>query len=335
MTRPLTTQPSSAPDAEADHSGRAIAWHRPLLWLSFAMAVLAAVCLVGLFTDARIVTGAPIWAKPLKFAMSICVYALTLSWLIGLLKRRQRLAWWAGTVAAVFLLVEIVIIVGAVIAGTTSHFNASTPFHAAMWSVMAVSIVIVWAAALPLAAILFRQDLGDGARSLAVRAGFVVALVGMALAFLMTSPTAQQLSDFQGIAGAHTVGIPDGGPGIPLLGWSTVAGDLRVPHFIGMHALQIIPLAVLALELLARRVLALRRPTTRRGIIRVIIVLYVGVLAVVTGQALSGESIVRPSPLVAAITFGLLVGAAVAITIVLARARTSDSRAITEEHEGR
>jgi len=264
------------------------------------------------------VTGAPLWAKPLKFSISILVYALTLAWLLGLLRRWRRVGWWAGTVTAVFLGVEMVIIVGAAIAGTTSHFNVSTPFAAALWDTMALSIVIVWSAAVPVAVLLFHADLGDPARSLAIRAGLLITLAGMALAFLMTGPTAAQLADFRGIAGAHTVGMPDGGPGLPLLGWSTVAGDLRAPHFIGIHALQVLPLCALLLELAARRVPALRPPGTRLGIVIVGVALYVGVLVLPTLQALAGQSIVRPDPTIAATATALGVVAAIAVGVVIA-----------------
>ena len=72
----------------------------------------------------------------------------------------------------------------------------------------------------------------------------------------MTRPTGEQLAEAKAtsrlaIAGAHTVGGPDGGPGLPVTGWSRQHGDLRVPHFVGLHAMQLLP--IVPLVLLRRR----------------------------------------------------------------------------------
>jgi hypothetical protein len=300
-----------------------ITWHRPLLWLAASMAVLAVAITVASFIDPRVVTGAEVWLKPLKFALSIGIYALTLSWLIGQLGRLRRLASIAGTVSVVGLAIEMIIIVGVAATGQTSHFNVSTPFHAALWSIMAVSIVMVWIMTFVVAIALFRNPFGDAARTFSIRAGAIVALVGMGLAFLMTGPTAAQLDDFQGIAGAHTVGVADGGPGLFLLGWSTVAGDLRIPHFVGMHALQALPILVLLLELLGRHVPAFADPRRRLRLVQIAAVTYALALADLTAQALAGQSIVRPAgPVFVA---GILIAACaiVAGVIVTVMRRTS------------
>jgi hypothetical protein len=300
---------------------------RPLFWLAAAMAMLAVVCTVGLLVDPRMLDGAPLWAKPLKFSLSVLIYSVTLSWLIGLVRRGRRVVGVAVTVAAIFLTVELVIIAGVAAMGGRSHFNVSTPLATTLWSIMATSIVLVWLATLVVAGVLFRAQLGDRARTLAIRAGLVLALIGMALGFLMTSPTAQQLDDFQGIAGAHTVGVPDGGAGLFLLGWSTEAGDLRIPHFVGMHALQLIPLAALVLELAARRVAVLREPAVRARLMWVAIGLYAGVLVLLTAQALAGQSIVRPDGPVLVAGIALFSTAFVAAGLLVAAAARSDAAA--------
>jgi hypothetical protein len=298
-----------------------IVLHKPLLWLAIAMIALSIVAAIGFIFDPRETLGAPLWAKPLKFGLSITLYSLTLAWLIGMLKRHQRLAWWLGTISATFLAVEIVIIAGAAAIGTTSHFNVTTPVSTTLWSIMGTSIVVVWAAAILTAALLWRHRIPHPARALAIKSGLIIGIIGMGLAFLMTSPTAQQLSDFQGIAGAHTVGLPDGGVGLPLVGWSTEAGDLRIPHFVGMHALQLLPLSALLLELLARRARPLRSPLVRRRIVAVLVTLYAAITGVLTAQALMGQSIVRPDATVIAVTSVLFAAAASAIAIVVVTQR--------------
>ncbi len=272
----------------------------------------------GVLLDPREVTNAGVWLKPLKFSLSIGIYSLTLAWLIGRLPSGAlaTIAKIAGTIAATGLAIEMVIIDGFALVGETSHFNLSTPFHAAMWHTMAASIVVVWVMTFVVAALLFRAPLGDAARTLAIRAGALIALAGMALAFLMTGPKAGQIGDHPGVVGAHTVGLADGGAGLPLLGWSTVAGDLRVPHFVGMHALQALPLFVLLLELLAWKLPALRDARRRSRLVLLASATFASTLVLLTAQALIGQSIVAPSGTI--LTSGIiLAGAAVTATIVI------------------
>lgn len=290
----------------------AVRWHRPLLGLAAVMAVLAVVSVVGLLVDPRTLLGAPVWAKPLKFALSTAIYAVTWSWLIGQLTRFTRAARVAGTLSVILLAIELAIITGDAALGLQSHFNVSNPVAATLWGVMAISISALWGATFLVSVLLFRNRLGDSARTLAIRAGALIALVGMALAFLMTAPTAGQLSNFEGIAGAHTVGIADGGPGLPILGWSTVAGDLRIPHFVGMHALQVLVIVAIVLELLARRIPLLRPAVVRTRIVGIATGTYSALLAVLTWQALRGQSIVHPDSATATVT------GAIAVLMVLA-----------------
>ena len=223
--------------------------------------------------------------KPLKFALSIGIYWLTLSWLIGRFpsgSRTARIAGVAGTISAAGLMSELGIINGFALGGETSHFNASTPFHEAMWHTMAGSIMVVWVMTFLVAALLSRAQLGDPARSLAIPAGAILALAGMALAFLMTGHQDDQFSDYQAVAGAHTVGLADGGPGLPLLGWSTIGGDLRIPHFVGMRALQVLPLFVLLLEVLAWKIPALRDADRRFRLVLLAVGTFASTVALLT-----------------------------------------------------
>ncbi|MGW7366173.1 hypothetical protein ACWGI8_22725 [Streptomyces sp. NPDC054841] len=278
-------------------------WHRPLVAFSASMALLAVVSAVGLVVDDRVLVGAPIWAKPFKFAVSFVAYALTFAWMLSLLARARpslrRPGWWAGTVVVAASAVEMVIITAQVVRGKRSHFNHETPFDGLLYDTMALTVVVLWVAGLVIALLLFRARIADRATTWAIRLGAVLAVAGAALGALMTQPTPEQeaAADGSGVAtvvGAHSVGVPDGGPGMPLTGWSATGGDLRIPHFVGMHALQVIPLFLLLLVALAPRFTRLRDERVRLRLVLTVSAVHAAVLALVTWQALRGEPLVHP-----------------------------------------
>lgn len=273
-------------------------WHRPLVLFAASMAVMAVVAAVGILVDDRVLAGAPIWAKPFKFALSFVVYALGVAWLLTLLTRGRRLGRCAGTVVALACAGEMVIITGQVIRGKRSHFNHATPFDSMLYDAMAVTVVVLWTGTLVIALLLLRSRIADRASGWAVRSGVLIALAGAAMGFLMSQPSAGQRAagglDTADVVGAHAVGVPDGGPSMPLTGWSTTGGDLRVPHFIGMHALQVLPLFLIALVLLAPRFARLRDPRVRLRLVRTASGAYAAVVALVTWQALRGQPLVHP-----------------------------------------
>ena len=237
---------------------RSWALNAPLTLLGILMGGTLLAALVGLVVDPRVITGAPAWLKPAKFAISVAVYSFTFVYLLQFVRGRRWLVAFAANVTALALLVEVAILVGQVIRGTTSHFNYSTPLDATLFQIMGGFIIPMWTMALILGVLLLFQRMPDPVWAWALRLSVLLALVGMGVAFLMTSPTAAQLAEAQAgkellIIGAHTVGAADGGPGLPFLGWSTVAGDLRVPHFFGLHALQVMLILGLLLTLPAAR----------------------------------------------------------------------------------
>ncbi len=277
---------------------RSVGWHRPLMIYSAAMVVVAVVAAIGLLVDDRVLVGAPIWLKPFKFAVSFVAYGVTWAWLMSLRPKASRVLWWVGTVLVGAAAIEMMIIVGQVVRGQRSHFNVATPFDAALFSIMGATIVVLWLGTLAAVLLLAFQRLGDRPQQWAIRLGMVISLIGLGLGFLMIGPTPQQQdADRAGTAtviGAHSVGVPDGGPGMPVTGWSTTGGDLRIPHFVGMHALQALPLFVLLVGLLATRVPRLRDARVRLGLVWTFGLGYAGLVALVTWQALRGQPLVHP-----------------------------------------
>jgi hypothetical protein len=214
------------------------------------------------------------------------------------------------------LAVEIVIILAMASIGETSHFNVSTPTAIAIWSIMATFISIVLFSTIFISLMIFFQKQQEFNLKLALALGSINTAVGMGLAYLMTWPTATQLANYQGIAGAHAVGVSDGGPGLPFLGWSTVAGDLRVGHFFGLHSIQVAAI-LLAIALVLPSVL--RVPLLIVGNFT-----WLGFVGLVTWQSLRAEPFSSPSQLTLT-GFAVLMAVAAAsftVLVVWQRSRT-------------
>jgi hypothetical protein len=282
---------------------------KSLFWLA-VICIVVAVALIPLWIlDSRQLLGVSVWEKPIKFYISVAIFSFTYSWLSSFLTRGGRWVKLTGLVIAVSLAVEIVIILAMASIGETSHFNVSTPTAIAIWSVMATFISIVLFSTIFISLMIMFQKQQEFNLKLALALGSINTAVGMGLAYLMTWPTATQLANYQGIAGAHAVGVSDGGPGLPFLGWSTVAGDLRVGHFFGLHSIQVAAI-LLALSLLLP--LAFRVPLILVGNLT-----WLGFVGLVTWQSLRAEPFGSPSALtltgfavllaVAALSFALLV----------------------------
>ena len=87
---------------------------------------------------------------------------------------------------------------------------------------------------------------------------------------------------------AHTVGLSDGGPGLPFLNWSTKAGDLRAAHLLGLHAAQILPLAGFAIGRWTPQL----PPARQTALLVAFAAVYFAVTAALFVQALHGRSLI-------------------------------------------
>lgn len=287
--------------------------HRPLMAVVGLMVILAVVSVGGLIVDDRILIGVPIWEKPLKFSLSFILYGAVLAMLIPLLAKGRRWAHLFGTVIAAAWIVEMTIIVGQVVRGRASHFNGETAFDALLFSIMGVTVMVLWFANLGIAILLWRHRFADRALGWSIKAGVAVSLVGTILGGIMVGPRDNLAED---IIGAHTVGLPDGGATIPFLGWSSEGGDLRIGHFVGMHALQMLPLLGLLLARWSRAVSWLSAEIVRMRLVVIAGVGYFALTGLSVWQALRGEPIHQPGTVI--LVAGVLLVAAVGIASTMA-----------------
>jgi hypothetical protein len=265
----------------------------PLTVVGALMSAAAVASIVGVVADPRLITGAPAWLKPFKFAISTAIYSFTLAWIFTWLTDWPRMRRIVGWTTAIVFVLEVAIIDMQAWRGTTSHFNVSTPLNIALFAVMGSAILIQTLVSVATAVALWRQRFADRTLGWALRLGMIVTIVGAMTGPLMTRPREAQLERARAgermtVVGSHTVGGEDGGPGVPVTGWSREHGDLRVPHFIGLHGVQ-------ALGLIALGLRRWRRPEAVR--VRAMLAAaasYASLFLLLLWQALRGQSVAAP-----------------------------------------
>jgi hypothetical protein len=209
-----------------------------LLWQCglIIIAFLPVTFLVSL-DDPRQLNAINIWAKPMKFYVSVGLHMMTLAFVARFINADIRgkfsvygLSW----VLTFTVIAELAYLTIQAARGRHSHWNFETQFESLMYAAMGVGavIMILVAAVIGLLVYLYPvRKMGQG-----LRLGI---LLGMVLGFITTLIVAGYMSS----QNSHWVGgVPSDADGLPIVGWARGGGDLRVPHFFATHLMQIIPL---------------------------------------------------------------------------------------------
>ena len=207
--------------------------------------------LVAAGIDVRLLNGVSVWDKPLKFEIALMVNFVTLLALMrallpaGPASRRMRIAALVVTLTSTY---EIAYIVLQAARGLASHFNNATPLASVAYGFMG-------AGAVALVAGCFAFGLEFSARpaplvSEGLRLG---AILGLCLGAALTLVVASLMSSGQISVGHWVGGELSDARGLPIVGWSTTGGDLRVSHFFATHLMQALPILGLAMDRMAPR----------------------------------------------------------------------------------
>ncbi len=193
--------------------------------------VFAVVCIGGILIDDRTLTGINVWIKPFKFWISGGIYILTLGFFITKYPYSNIKKNIVRNIVSWTLLLEVIIIFYQAVRGVRSHYNQDSLFDGMLFAAMGIliGINVVMMVLLAFDAARLKLKVAKPIQ-VAIFIGWVVVILGSWVGGQMIG----QL--------AHNVGVADGGEGLPILNWSTTAGDLRVAHFVALHGIQIIPL---------------------------------------------------------------------------------------------
>jgi hypothetical protein len=200
-----------------------------LFWFGLICLVFSIVSLLLTTTTTVTVLGVNAWFKPFKFAFSTFLLSWAMGWFMAYIPQFNPSIWNKCFIA--FLAFEIVYIAIQAGRGQLSHFNLSTPVYSALYSMMAFAASAATLQVAYVAYLFFTQKM-EGLPDyyvLSIKWSMILFVIFAFEGFVMGSKL------------THTIGGPDGGAGWFLVNWSKTFGDPRIAHFIGMHALQVLP----------------------------------------------------------------------------------------------
>lgn len=230
----MTALAFPAPIARLPILSELVERQRVLACYGLAVLLLALPVLALQAVDPRTLHGVGIWMKPAKFLISVGVFSLTAAWFWGYVRPERRdspALRWTARILIASASFELLYIALQAARGLDSHFNFSSAFHIIMYALMGVAALILTATTLPLAWEIARRPKAGLSRD------FVAALViGLVLTFLLGAGLGGYMSQTTG----HSVGAEGGR--VLFFGWNRSGGDLRIAHFLGIHAQQAIPL---------------------------------------------------------------------------------------------
>jgi len=205
--------------------------NRVLYAVALANFVLAVVFTGLMAVDGRTLLGRNVWTKPWKFALSIAIYTATMGWILPSLSLTDRVERLVTYTIGGAMAVEIFLISTQAARGVASHYNTSTAIDSTVFMIMGITITI---SSVAVGYVVYRTVRAPPDLQRAYLWGIGL---GMAL-FVVASFEGWVMISRQ----SHAVGAPNDSPGLPLLNWSVTGGDLRIAHFVGLHALQVLPL---------------------------------------------------------------------------------------------
>lgn len=200
-----------------------------LFWFGAANIFLSLLFFILSRTSTIQVLGINAWIKPLKFALSIAIYSWTMAWFIAYLPQfNKNLFAWSVILLLGFEIIYIGIQAGR---GQLSHFNQSSGIYKTLYVLMAFAATAtsIYTAYIGVLFFINRFAQLPDYYVWSIRLGILLFVLFSFEGFIM------------GARLSHTVGGKDGGKGLPFVNWSITKGDLRIAHFVGMHALQVLP----------------------------------------------------------------------------------------------